>query len=78
MGERHLEIFVTCMSRHLYWILQHMYLCDNTFAVCVLLRWETGLWMGPDGGCWLVKGPSTTLFSSHLSHCHWSELLLFP
>lgn len=38
MGEKHLENFVTCMSRHLYLILQHMYLCDNnTFAVFVLL-----------------------------------------
>lgn len=28
-------------------------LCHNTFAVCVLLRQEAGLWRGPDGGHWL-------------------------
>lgn len=55
MGERHLENLVTCMSHHLYWILQHLYLCHNTVAVCVLLCQEAGLWKGPDGGHWLVK-----------------------
>lgn len=49
------KTFVTCMSHHLYWILQYVYLWDNSFEVC-FWDWEAGLWMGPDSGQRLVKG----------------------
>lgn len=55
MGKRYLENVVTCRSHHGYWILWHMYLCDNILALCVFLRWEVGLRMEPYGGQQLWK-----------------------
>lgn len=53
----------------------HMYLCDNTFAVLCFCDGKLGSgWNLMVAAGWL----RATVFSNCLSHCHWSELLLFP